>query len=234
MGAVGQDNPGLAVCVFESQGQLVVKWGEATLFGAIVRSQHAPRPGFIDGLVVDTLEAGEKDVFFSCIDDFLREEIQTRTMDLGHCIKQPSDQSPDTIENPFSLFSARHIRAKATASGGVMSFCELDPLEHNPMEVGDSLHMATEIDENHMTQVAYTDSQGWLVGLHGHLSFVLADDNRALVAEVNTRVDYISWGRSWRSGRLRDMQFLVFEIPEEIDRMLADAKLPKGRGGGHL
>lgn len=232
LGAVGQENPGMAVAVAEIDGILVVRWGEATVFGPVDRTASEPERSLVEGLVVDTLETGEKDVYFACVDEAIREGIADRAVLLGHALKQPLPVAPPSVAEPFSLFGARRIRAKPGASGGVMSFCELDPAEHRPLVVGDRIRMATEAAADGGTEVGYVDDRGWLLGLHGKVPFTLDEESLARVAEVEIEVTYVSWGRSWRNERLRDVQFLIFEIPPDVDAMLADARLPPSRGRG--
>lgn len=234
MGAVGQENPGLAVAVIETDGILMARWGEATVFGPVVRSASAPDRGMVEGLVIDTLEAGEKDVFFSCVDEAIREGIADRAVNLGHRLRQPETATRSSIAAPFSIFATRRVRAKAGASGGVMSFCELDPDEHAPLEVGDFIRMAVEATDDGGTEIAYVDDGNWFVGMHGRVPFVLDQEAIDRIEEVSVQITYVSWGRSWRASRLRAMQFLIFEIPSDIDALLADAKLSGKQGGGHL
>ena len=231
-GAVTQEPAGFAVAVTEEDGILRMRWAEATVFGTADRTKSAPERAFIEAVVIDTLQSGEKDVWLACTIPAVLRDLTRRAERLGHTVASPENRSA-SVRDPFSLFSACRVRGRS-ASGSVMSFCELDPLEHEPLKVGDTVRMACEVLPDGGTMVGYTDASGWLVGLHGRMPMVLDEQTVERLSEVSVAVSYVSWGRSWRSGRLRDMQFLVFDIPSDVDALLGDAKLPRGRGGAHL
>jgi hypothetical protein len=228
LGAIGQDVPGFAVALTEEDGIRCVRWAEATVFGTVDRRVSAPETVLVEGLVIDTLQAGEKDVWLSCTIPAVLRDLTRRAEKAGHSVRI-HDEGCSSMADPFSLFSTRRIRG-GSPNGMTMSFCELDPMDHKPMKVGDVLHMAHEPSSGGGTQVGYVDEEGWLVGLHGLLPGVLDWEVAERLGEVHAVISYVSWGRSWRAGELRDMQFLIFDIPCDVDAVLADAKLPHGRG----
>lgn len=224
LGAVEQEPPGVAVAVSDRDGVLVLRWAEATVLGPVERQVTAPETGFIEQLVADSLKAGEHDVWLACADPAMAGRMGDAAALAGHPVHAaPASLLPPVAGDPFNLFQLRRVRA--LGRGGVLTFCELDPATHAPLEVGTPLGMAAEATPEGGTEVAYVDAEGWLVGLHGHLPGALDELALVRLGEVRVEVQSISWNRR-RDGT--PVQMLAFEIPDDVDALLSGAKVTMG------
>jgi hypothetical protein len=73
--------------------------------------------------------------------------------------------------------------------------------------------------------IAYVDSEGWLVGMHGTIPRKLDRHELDRLHEVRAEINQIAWGRSWKNDKIIDTQTLTFELPADVTLMLCDAKL---------
>ena len=215
----------MAVVVTDRDGVLHLHWAEASILGLVERQLSSPEPGFAETLVADSLRVGGRDVWVACSDDKLAHLMQEAADLGGYVVRQPREAAPPVvISEPFELFRVRRVRP--SGGGHVLSFCEVKSDIHDPLVIGDVLGMAYEVNKAGGADIAYTDAQGWLVGMHGRLARPLDDLSVARLAEVRVAVQAINWNRD-RNGA--PLQMVAFEIPADVDALLAGAKLHLGK-----
>ncbi len=225
LGAAGQDVCGLAVVLICQRGcYLSVAWGESTVFGPVHRRVEDPDQQLIEALVFETLATDTKDVWLYCNEGRAVEFLVDKAMAKGYAADRagPVDEE---VENPFSVFSERHLQVQASDSGEAKSFCVLNPADHPPMEPGALLSMDA-IPGMNTSEILYRDSMGNRVGLHGILPWVVSDDLVRRLAEVRAEITSVSWGRFWQSNEIVDCQLLIFSIPDDVAEALQAATLP--------
>jgi hypothetical protein len=229
--ATGQKPPGFAIAV--TMGTTAsVEWGEFTVFGPVHRTVQVAGPDFyaeagplVEDLVFNTLDQKDRDVWLACSDSAIMKVVMDRARRTGIDVNVVPVSHIPSVTSPFDLFSSVKQRAKASPAGGVMSYCTLDPAIHAPLDKGAILRMTAESDDDGGTVVSYTDDNGAFVGLHGRLPFPLAETDRRRLAEVRVEVNGVAWGRTWKADTLIASETLTFELPPDVDMMLADAKL---------
>ena len=229
-GAVYSETPGVAVHVSDDSGTRCAWMGTTTLFGKVVRKYDAVDDTTLRSLVLDTLEAGEQDVWLSGNDPELTEELADLAREDGFRAIPVSGEVPQSVEDPFSLFDGTHDTHVPGGREFVVSFCKVDTSERAPLAMGDTLTMVV---GGGGSDILYLDPEGVVAGMHGRLPAPAEPYVADMLRGVAARVEYVSWGREIRGGVDVDIQTVVFEIPVDVSRVLRDAKLPPSlRGSG--
>lgn len=221
--------PGLVLSVLEDGGGEVARVATATILGPVDRTYHQPDERLLASIVVDTLQNGESDVF-AAVPEWRGERLAELASAAGFRVARPSGPCPAAVDQPFSLLAAARRRADVTVgpdgAAVVGSFCKMFVDTHPAVAPGDAVRMEV-FEHDDGCDVFYVDDQGEYLGLHGRLPYALPDEAVERLGEVRAKVDFTSWGREWRDGVLVPVQTLVFNIPADVDSMLADARLPR-------
>jgi hypothetical protein len=238
LGAFAATPPGFVVSLGEEDGIRYARAATSTLFGPVDRRFTDPERDILDSLVVDTLAAGEHDVWLVADGDEA-ERLSGRALEAGfEVVPAPAAAPPPGLPDPFSTLALLRRRAEATSRDGrpvVMSYCKMFLDDHPlPVEPGDRLAMGVRADGDG-SEVFYVDADGEYVGTHGRIPYPVDDDSAARMRRVSVTVGYTSWGRDWKDGAIVPVQTIMFDLPADVDALLSDAKLPdekpKGAGG---
>lgn len=223
-------SPGLMVSVYGASDSRSAKSAEITPFGPAIRTHDDADPWTLRSLVVDTLEAGFKDVWLSCAAKDVAEMLSEEARKLGHSVVTPKGNVPTAVADPYAIFSRSRDLGGDHASPK-LTFCKVDVEDRDAFPVGYTLTMACVTNGKGGTEVWYTDPMGNRIAPHGTIPRELTPAERARILATHPAVEQMNLGRGWRDGRVAAYQILVFRVPGDVAAILADSRLDEPWGG---
>lgn len=230
VGATDAPVVGAAVFVGHDPHGYCARICQGSVFGPTSRRISDPSFDTVASMAVGTLGnatsvgayVANHDVWLHCPDPGVRERLCQAARSSGHAVAI-CDDAPSGSVDPYDLFRQRKTAASDTGSKTSVSCCRVDPRSHDPLESGAVVRMMISGDRR---TVNYTDVDGNVLSMHGILPHQLDDEQVSKVLSVSASVTTQVWGKQWIGGEIVPVQSVFFDIPAEIDAMLADSVIP--------
>jgi hypothetical protein len=216
---------GMAVILAGGPVGFEAQWGHRTAMGPVTRSGEADHT-MARSLVLDSVCYGDGDLWLYCTGayetnyEFIN-SLKEEANELGQkFITIDGPESPPQ-ESPFSLFNIPFPASKKD----VLFWCVLDPEEHDPIEVGETLKIKVhEHKEKTLTIIDFHDSEGKYVAPYGEIKRFLPKTDLDRILAITATVTSFSWGRNLEG---EPHQILIMDMPGDVVAMLSDAKFAK-------
>jgi hypothetical protein len=220
---------GLILEVRERDFGTTARTTSVTAFGPATRSHDNADFDFLIGIIRDTIDLNEGNVFLIMRDREKRLLLEEELRAWG--VNPLFTNGPITEEDgdPYVMMQNARLRppvrhdkdGNPIVSSYATVYCE----KVGHLELGDELRMDFRSYDNDTTEVFYVHD-GKEVGCHGLLPRLLSDEEAERLDQVVTSVRLFSYGKERQyDGSAKLVQMIVFDIPEDVDEFLAGAKL---------